>query len=83
MGRSIRITEVLVMVYDVLTLTSAMDRKIMQIDHVANNLANASTPGFKAEHLRALQATGDGEVVSTEAVVDFRPGFAEKTGNAA
>lgn len=81
MGRSIRIIEVLVMVYDVLTLTSAMDRKIMQIDRVANNLANASTPGFKAEHLRALQATGDGEVASTEAVVDFRPGFAEKTGN--
>lgn len=70
------------MVYDINSVTSAMDRKIKQMDHVANNLANTSTPGFKAEHLRALQATGAGEAASTEAAVDFRPGFAEKTGNA-
>jgi len=70
------------MVYDINSVASAMDRKIRQMDHTANNLANASTPGFKAEHLRALQAAGAGEAASTETSVDFRPGLAEKTGNA-
>jgi flagellar basal-body rod protein FlgF len=70
------------MVYDINSVASAMDRKIMQLDRVANNLANASTPGFKAEHLRALQAFGADENAVPEATVDFRPGFTEKTGNA-
>ena len=70
------------MIYDVSSVASAMDRKIKQMDYTANNLANASTPGFKAEHLRALQATGAGEIAPTEAAVDFRPGLAEKTENA-
>lgn len=70
------------MAYDINNVTSVMDRKVKQMDHVANNLANASTPGFKAEHLRALQATGAGEAASAESTVDFRPGLAEKTGNA-
>lgn len=70
------------MVYDINSAASAMDRKIRQMDYTANNLANASTPGFKAEHLRALQAAGAGEVAPAEAIVDFRPGLAEKTGNA-
>jgi len=70
------------MINDISSVASAMDRKIMQMDRVANNLANASTPGFKAEHLRALQATGAGEVAPTEAAVDFTPGLPEKTENA-
>ncbi|MFH1081233.1 MAG: flagellar hook basal-body protein [Pseudomonadota bacterium] len=70
------------MVYDVNSVASTMDRKIKQMDYTANNLANASTPGFKAEHLHALQATGAEEVSPTEPTVDFRPGLAEKTGNA-
>ena len=74
------------MVYDIFTVASAMDRKIVQLDHVTNNLANASTPGFKAEHLRALRAYSDDEGASPEATmetsVDFRPGSTERTGNA-
>jgi flagellar basal-body rod protein FlgF len=78
------------MANDIFTVASAMDRKIIQMDYVANNLANASTPGFKAEHLRALQAfSADGDALleatletTVEATVDFRPGSAEKTGSA-
>lgn len=80
--RNIRITEVHDMVYDISHVAFAMDGKIRQMDRTANNLANASTPGFKAEHLRALQASGAVEASSTEASVDFSPGLAEKTGNA-
>jgi flagellar basal body rod protein FlgG len=74
------------MASDIFTIASAMDRKIIQMDYVANNLANASTPGFKAEHLRALQAFSADEdallEATVEATVDFRPGSAEKTGSA-
>lgn len=70
------------MVYDIFTVASTMDRKIMQMDRVANNLANASTPGFKGEHLRALQAFSADESASPEAAIDFRPGSADRTGNA-
>jgi flagellar basal-body rod protein FlgG len=70
------------MVYDVNCVGFAMDRKIKQMNHVANNLANASTPGFKVEHLRALQANGAENEATADSAVDFRPGLAEKTGNA-
>ena len=70
------------MVYDINRVASAMDRKIKQMDYVANNLANASTPGFKVEHLRALQATAAEEKTPADSVIDFRPGLAHKTGNA-
>jgi flagellar basal-body rod protein FlgF len=69
------------MVHDIINVASAMNRKIIQMDHTANNLANASTPGFKAEHLRALQALGaDGETPS-ETIIDFTRGPSEVTGN--
>ena len=70
------------MAYDINSITSAMDRKISQMDHVTNNLANAMTPGFKAEHLRAMQAIDVGEVGPSEATIDFRPGLSQQTGNA-
>ena len=35
------------MAYDISTVAAAMDQKIMQLQHITNNLANASTPGFK------------------------------------
>ena len=70
------------MAYDINSITSAMDRKISQMDHVTNNLANATTPGFKAEHLRAIQAIDVGEVGPSEATIDFRPGLSQQTGNA-
>ena len=37
--------------FDVTDLGIAGARKLSQLDFVANNIANASTPGFKAEHL--------------------------------
>jgi flagellar basal-body rod protein FlgF len=69
------------MAYDINSITSAMSRKIDQMDHVTNNLANSMTPGFKAEHLRALQANGEGEVIPSEATVDFSSGLSQQTGN--
>jgi flagellar basal-body rod protein FlgG len=71
------------MAYDITALTTIMDRKIAQMDGVANNLANTSTPGYKAEHLRALQAASESaENTIPETIIDFRPGMPEKTGNA-
>lgn len=43
------------MAYDISTVAAAMDQKIMQLEHITNNLANTSTPGFKAEHLLLLK----------------------------
>jgi flagellar basal-body rod protein FlgF len=81
-NRNIQIIEDRIMIHDIVNVASAMNRKIIQMDHTTNNLANASTPGFKAEHLRALQALGaDGETPA-ETIVDFSRGPAEMTGNA-
>jgi flagellar basal-body rod protein FlgG len=69
------------MVYDISNVAAAMNRKVLQMDHTAHNLANASTPGFKAEHLRALGALGaDGETPA-ETIVDYTRGASEMTGN--
>ena len=42
------------MAYDISAVAAAMDQKMVQLEHVSNNLANASTSGFKAEHLLVL-----------------------------
>jgi flagellar basal body rod protein FlgG len=69
------------MAYDIINVAGAMNRKVIQMDHTANNLANASTPGFKAEHLRALRALwADGEMPA-ETIADFTRGATEMTGN--
>jgi flagellar basal-body rod protein FlgF len=69
------------MIHDIVHVASAMNRKIIQMDRTANNLANASTPGFKAEHLRALRAFGaDGETPA-ETRFNFSRGPSEMTGN--
>ena len=39
------------MSYDINDVAIAGARKLTQLDFVANNVANASTPGFKSEHL--------------------------------
>ena len=74
------------MAYDVPAISSVMDRKITQLDQITNNLANASTSGFKVQHLYAMNAadktnaTGDtpyGDVMYT----DFSQGFFQKTEN--
>lgn len=64
---------------------SLLERQAM----VANNLANASTPGFRADTVayRAIEV-GDSDVPQTRAFaaestagVDFRPGPVQQTGN--
>jgi flagellar basal-body rod protein FlgF len=75
------------MAYDISTVAAAMDQKIMQLEHISSNLANASTPGFKAQHLQLLTALGDdtraGDMASslTSLVVDFNQGIPLKTDN--
>jgi flagellar basal-body rod protein FlgF len=39
------------MAFDVSNIASAGERSILQLDAVANNLANSSTPGFKSEQV--------------------------------
>jgi flagellar basal-body rod protein FlgF len=75
------------MAYDISTVAAAMDQKIMQLEYISSNLANASTPGFKAQHLLLLNPLGDdareGNMSSslTSIVVDFNQGIPLKTSN--
>jgi flagellar basal-body rod protein FlgF len=75
------------MAYDISAVAAAMDQKIMQLEHISTNLANASTPGYKAEHLLLLnslqQESRPGESASslTSLVVDFARGILQKTDN--
>lgn len=75
------------MAYDISTVAAAMDQKIMQMEHITNNLANASTPGFKAEHLLILNALrdeskpGDNAASLNSLVVDFARGISQRTDN--
>ena len=77
------------MAYDISTVAAAMDQKIMQLEHISTNLANAVTPGFKAEHLLVLnslqQGSKPGESASslTSLVVVVLPPCTERTRRAA
>jgi flagellar basal-body rod protein FlgF len=73
--------------YDISTVAAAMDQKIRQLEHITNNLANASTPGFKAQHLLSLntleQESKPGDDVShlDSLIVDFAQGISQPTTN--
>jgi flagellar basal-body rod protein FlgF len=75
------------MAYDISALAVAMDQKIMQLQHVTHNLANASTPGFKAEHLFILNApqqesnAGNSGANLKTIIVDFERGISQRTDN--
>jgi flagellar basal-body rod protein FlgF len=75
------------MAYDISTVAAAMDRKMMQLEHITTNLANASTPGFKAEHLLLMNALQDENKPGEDAaslnslVVDFARGVPQRTDN--
>lgn len=75
------------MVYDIFAVSTAMDQKIAQLDAVTHNLANATTPGFKAEHLRSVKILEDRNMVAEPAapqnglIVDFSQGVPQKTRN--
>lgn len=74
------------MTYDIPTVSAAMEQNVRQLDHITHNLANAQTPGFKAQHLHALQGVqaqeADGSITATLVLAtDFSPGTNQKTGN--
>jgi flagellar basal-body rod protein FlgF len=69
------------------TAMSGASQSMQQLASVANNLANASTTGFRAEKLsfQALPMTGDGSptrVFTTDAQpgADLQPGIIQQTG---
>jgi flagellar basal-body rod protein FlgG len=73
--------------YGVIDVAKAGYERITQLDIIANNLANASTPGFKVENFypgapdNPAAAQGPVPAVS-RAVVDFSQGMFKETGNA-
>ena len=75
------------MAYDISAVAAAMDQKILQLEHITSNLANAVTPGFKAEHLLVLNALqeeskpGEYPAALTSLLVDFAQGISQKTDN--
>jgi flagellar basal-body rod protein FlgF len=72
------------MPYDISDVASAMDQKIVQLDYMTNNLANATTPGYKAIHLHALENMKEGATEpqpANSAYVDFSKGMPQSTGN--
>lgn len=75
------------MLYDVTDMGRAGARKITQLDFVANNLANAATPGFKAEHLyyamkgKKAQEGAMMELGPTVSKMDYAQGTLMITGN--
>ncbi len=75
------------MLYDVNDVGIAGARKLTQLDFVANNVANASTPGFKSEHLyyaikgKAAQENSRVDLGPTTTTIDYAQGTLNKTGN--
>jgi len=75
------------MAYDIPTVSLIMDQKILQLDHIANNLANSGTSGFKVQQLHVLQTLE--EDVGTEGIdpaatvlfTDFSQGIIQRTDN--
>lgn len=75
------------MLYDVTDVARAGARKLTQLDFVANNIANASTSGFKADHLyyamkgKAAQEGALTALGPTASKADFSQGTLRVTGN--
>ena len=76
------------MSYSIYDLVDVSTRKISQLDAVTNNIANAGTPGFKAEHLHFAMkddkgVLADGQTSSYVPImmVNFSQGGIQKTGN--
>jgi flagellar basal body rod protein FlgG len=74
--------------YGISETADVMGRMIQKLDHVSANLSNASTTGYKAEHLYATGAisrpqVADGEVAlpPTMVAVDFSRGITQHTDN--
>lgn len=71
------------MLYQVNDVADACSRTMNRLDHVTHNLANANTPGFKAEYLYfARKSRNDGLAPeSGQMAVNFAPGMLHETGN--
>lgn len=71
------------MLYQVNDVADVCSRTMNRLDHVTNNLANANTPGFKAEYLHfARKSRNDGLAPeSGQMAVNFAPGMLHETGN--
>jgi len=75
------------MAFDISTVSAVMDQKIIQLDNVTNNIANAQTSGFKAQHLHLLKSIDEGnrlnasDAVTSNTFVDFSQGILQKTDN--
>lgn len=74
--------------YDISEIARAGSRKLTQLDFVTNNIANASTTGFKAEHLyyamkgKQIQEGASMDLGPTVSKVDLAQGTLGITGNA-
>ena len=72
---------------DISSVAASMDQRIRQLDYISNNLANGSTTGFKAQHLRAMKiieeaGVSEGNNLSGNILyTDFSQGLVQKTGN--
>jgi len=72
------------MSYGIGDLAKVAANAMLQLDVVSHNLANLSTPGFKAEHLYPGDKTADNKGDSGGGVfimVDHSPGLLQKTDN--
>ncbi len=69
------------MIYGIGGMANAFIDKVDQLDYMTNNIANASTTGFKT--VRVFYNTLDPATLSyiPEVVVDYSPGTIYKTGN--
>jgi len=73
--------------YDTNEVAVAGARKLTQLDFIANNLANASTTGFKSEHLyyallgKQTQEGARSDLGPTSTIIDFTQGTIQNTGN--
>jgi len=75
------------MLYDVTDVARAGARKLTQLDFITNNIANASTSGFKSEHLyyamkgRNAQEGALTDLGPTVSKMDYSQGTLRVTGN--
>jgi len=76
--------------YGIIETADAMSRMILKMDHVAQNLANSTTAGFKAEHLypsgqselpQDQDVSEDYTLPPATTVIDFSRGITQRTGN--
>jgi len=79
--------ETIAMMYGVNTAVSAAVKKLSQHDYVTHNLANANTPGFKAERLIFVRRPETDPMAEDSfshdpvVLIDHSPGTLQKTGN--